>query len=381
MQEQSNVSRRSRTTLPGQRLTRFVFTLNNYTEAEVDALKTLTPKWLVFGKEVGENGTRHLQGACVIGKQLAFRTIKSWPGLARAHIEKMMGTPEQSLVYCSKEDSTPYQYGSLPEPGKRKDLDMVVEMITSGSSIRQIVNSQNIAAISCIVKYPRGLSYVSSMLTVEPREPPCVIWISGSTGIGKTRSAVEFAQSLCGEEYWMSNGSLRWFDGYERQRVAIFDDFRTKHVEFSMLLRLLDRYKLRVEFKGGYVDWMPQYIIVTAPLGPRAMWNLRRDEDLEQLCRRVTHCLECGSYEELSGELTKLIPVECDVDEAGSSSSSEEEDLVARCLREADECACTTTEEFAYEESADSAGLSLESWLRKHPEHQTALEGDISMNE
>jgi len=369
-------NRRTQGRRGGPRYTRFVFTLNNYTDAEEMSIKTITNvKWLIFGKEIGENGTPHLQGACVIGKQLALSTIKRFPGLSRAHIEKMMGTPQQSLLYCSKEDVAPYQYGSLPEPGKRKDLEDVVELLTSGQSIREIVNSQNLAAISCVVKYPRGLSYVSSLLTGSPREPPIVIWISGSTGIGKTRSAVEFAESICGEDYWMSNGSLRWFDGYERQQVAIFDDLRTKHVEFSMLLRLLDRYKLRVEFKGGYVDWVPRYIIITAPVGPRLMWNLRRDEDLEQLGRRVTHEFECQSYAELSGELTKLIPDKVRDTEAGSASS--QEDNVQSDIGRANVESCSTTEEFEDQDALHSSELSLDSWLRQHPEHRTAIESVV----
>ena len=49
-----------------------------------------------------------------------------------------------------------------------------------------------------------------------------VIWIKGPTGCGKTRMAVE----LGGNSYWMSSGSLKWFDGFQNQEVAILDDFR-----------------------------------------------------------------------------------------------------------------------------------------------------------
>jgi len=46
----------------GTRLRRFCFTLNNWTEEEWDALTEFQCTWMVMGKEVGENGTRHLQG-------------------------------------------------------------------------------------------------------------------------------------------------------------------------------------------------------------------------------------------------------------------------------------------------------------------------------
>lgn len=38
-----------------------------------------------------------------------------------------------------------------------------------------------------------------------------VIWIKGPTGCGKTRMAVD----LGGDNYWISNGTLKWFDNYE----------------------------------------------------------------------------------------------------------------------------------------------------------------------
>lgn len=54
------------------RLQRFVFTLNNYSEGEVAWLKNVTdwpkqPKWLIFGKEIcPTTGTPHLQGRIIL---------------------------------------------------------------------------------------------------------------------------------------------------------------------------------------------------------------------------------------------------------------------------------------------------------------------------
>jgi len=280
----------------GKRLSRFVFTLNNWTLLEYDQIcSTPNVKWLIVGKEVSDSGTPHLQGACVIGRQVAFSKIKMWSGFSRCHIESMRGKPENSLVYCSKQDLTPFQSGSLPTPGKRNDLHDLIGEITKGRTLRQIVLSEDVRHISTIVRNQRGLQFVASTLQSIRTDAPLVFWISGHTGIGKTRAAISFAESVAGPDgYWISNGSLRWFDGYEGQPIAILDDLRTKHAEFSFLLRLLDRYPLRVEFKGGMHSFIPNIIIVTAPYTPREMWSLRRDEDLRQLERRVTDEIYCG---------------------------------------------------------------------------------------
>lgn len=132
-----------------------------------------------------------------------------------------------------------------------------------------------------------------NLLPSPPKPNPFCVWITGPTGVGKTRASVLFSEKIVGnEEYWISNGTLKWFDGYIGQQVAILDDFRTQDCKFNQLLRLLDRYPYRTEVKGGFQDWIPKMILITAPRGPREMWSLRRDEDLRQLERRIHHHLE-----------------------------------------------------------------------------------------
>ena len=57
---------------------------------------------------------------------------------------------------------------------------------------------------------------------------------------------------------------------------------------FSELLRLLDRYPMQVETKGGSVAFNSPLIIITAPQSPMDMWSGRTQEDLQQLLRRIT---------------------------------------------------------------------------------------------
>lgn len=301
----TTVVRRERTQT-GQRLTRFVFTLNNPTEEEIEAIKTLTPKFLIFGRETcPTTQVPHLQGACVLGTQMSFSTVKKLAGLQRAHIENMRGTPEQSVAYCSKEDDDPYIFGTMPAPGKRNDLHHCIELMNGGSSIRDICQSRDVAAQATMAKYNKGLIFLHMMQKIPKREPPLVIWISGPTGIGKTRAAEEFALDV-DKDYWMSSGELRWFDGYMGQEAVIFDDYRTSFSKFATLLRLLDRYKMMVEIKGGYANWIPKVIIITAPKPARDMWNLRTEEDIAQLERRVTHAIECRTYEEITECLQEI---------------------------------------------------------------------------
>jgi len=280
------------------RLSRFVFTLNNYTKKELTSIKAFPCKWMIVGKEVSTTGTPHLQGACVIGGQKEYSTVKKYYGFKRAAVFTMKGTPSDSLAYCSKEDTHPFIKGDMPKPGKRNDIHDVVTKLRSGRTLVDLIKSDDDeGSIAALVRYHRGFQYVASILTPARTEPPTVVWIHGTTGTHKTRCAVKLGCDVGGPDgFWLSSGSLRWFDGYVGQPVAIFDDLRTKHARFWELLRLLDRYAMRVEIKGGSVHWTPKFIIITAPKSPSDMWNLRCNEDIEQLVRRCHVILDSSDY-------------------------------------------------------------------------------------
>lgn len=284
----------------GQRLRRFVFTLNNYTAEELSWLTNSfpdgpeKPQWMIFGKETGENGTQHLQGAVCLGRQVSFSTVKTWYGFRRAHLEAMRGSVEDSVRYCSKEDLNPFEIGTRPSPGKRSDLEAVVESIKGGSNMRSIALDHPTA----FIKFTRGLTALRNTIVPprDPSTPPTVYWLFGSTGVGKTKCAWEFGVAHGGPEaIWLSNGGTRWFDGYDSQEVVIFDDLRSKDTSFSSLLRLLDRYPYRVEYKGGFIEWNPRIIIITCPYQPRDCFSKRaehRPEDIRQIERRLTQMFD-----------------------------------------------------------------------------------------
>lgn len=78
------------------------FTWNNYTEDDVtniDAWLDSTATTYVVGKEVGENGTPHLQGCMKFPNGRSFNAIKKQWG--KIHLEECKNW-EASIRYCSK---------------------------------------------------------------------------------------------------------------------------------------------------------------------------------------------------------------------------------------------------------------------------------------
>lgn len=82
------------------------FTLNNYTPEEEYLVKNMMEGNLItyccIGKEVGEQGTPHLQGYVEFKSRWDIKRLKEW-FISRAHFERRRGTCEQAAEYCQKE--------------------------------------------------------------------------------------------------------------------------------------------------------------------------------------------------------------------------------------------------------------------------------------
>lgn len=117
----------------GTRAKRWVFTLNNYTESEISALTSLGEsdeiEYLIFGKEVGESGTPHLQGFVYFATRKTFNTCRAAVGI-RAHIEVARGSLQQAAEYCKKEGDF-QEFGECPgvTQGKRSDWERLREHV------------------------------------------------------------------------------------------------------------------------------------------------------------------------------------------------------------------------------------------------------------
>ncbi len=81
----------------------WVFTLNNYVGSDIsDILLYLDKATYVFQEEIGDLGTKHLQGCFRFKSQRSFSSVKK--SIPRAHLEKCKHW-RSSIDYCSKDDT------------------------------------------------------------------------------------------------------------------------------------------------------------------------------------------------------------------------------------------------------------------------------------
>jgi hypothetical protein len=93
--------------------TRWCFTLNNWTPDDEASLRLLgaSVKYLVFGREVGESGTPHLQGFILFHSNKSITAVRGlYP---RAHFEVAKAASDVAANYCKK-DHDFEEFGSCP---------------------------------------------------------------------------------------------------------------------------------------------------------------------------------------------------------------------------------------------------------------------------
>nr|WAE42743.1 MAG: replication associated protein [Cressdnaviricota sp.] len=299
----------------GQTTKYITWTLNNHTEEERIHIAGSECTYVTYGFETAPTtGTPHLQGYAESDKPRSTTWWKNQLGQRISDIQKRLGTQEQAIKYCQKGEQSKDEWNEWKEKGggwlgpnwglnanfvehgekakigkkgQRNDLPIIRDIIMKD-------HGTMLNVIDACTGY-QALRGGQIMLSYRPmkkrREKRYIHWYHGATGFGKTDLAyVEACEGTDDEPYW-SNDSLKWFDGYCGQKRVIFDDYRPRMVTFEFMLRILDKYPVRVPFKGGYVEWEAEEIWITSCKSPEELytWEGNLREDIGQLLRRIDH--------------------------------------------------------------------------------------------
>lgn len=116
--------------MPSEQGTRWCFTHNNWTQQVYDRYLALDTRYLVIGKETGDNGTPHLQGFFILSRNKRLGGLRSFftsVGLQHGHFELARGTNDQAADYCKK-DGDYFERGTYPAArGQRSDISGTIE--------------------------------------------------------------------------------------------------------------------------------------------------------------------------------------------------------------------------------------------------------------
>lgn len=237
---------------------RWCWTLNNYQDEDITLLQSVAAdlessgvRYLVWGFEIGEQGTPHLQGYVEFCSTKRMTGVKKTFGLARMHCEIAKGTGLQNREYCSK-DGLFEEHGEMrsARQGKRSDLDAVKEAIDDGMSELDLANNffgvwvRNRASFERY-RALRNAPVVTSRFSLDtfPEEWPRdydwsrTIIFSGPSGIGKT----EFAKAILPNALMVSHmDDLGKFQPSLHSGI-IFDDVDINHFPRTSQIHLVDQ--------------------------------------------------------------------------------------------------------------------------------------------
>lgn len=249
----------------------WVFTINNYTDVDIKKLTDMEKTYLIYGKEVGESGTPHLQGFLTLKRASRMSALKKI--LPTAHWEASKAT-DAAINYCMKDGD--YTIIDNRHQGARNDLKSVASALKD-NGIEHVVELYP----ECYIKYHSGIEKLSQFTQKDRDFKPKVTWIYGPTGSGKTRYVYDTHK----DSIWCSGKTLQWWDGYNNQDTVLLDDFRADFCTFHELLRILDRYPYTVQVKGSTRKLNSKNIYITSCYHPSKVYQTR--EDVQQLLRRI----------------------------------------------------------------------------------------------
>lgn len=251
------------------------FTINNFNDSDIDNIKRLsedpTCLKLICGKEIGLEGTPHLQG------YISFTTSKRINAvntlfLNKAHIESARKEALNSLIYCSKDGDIVICKGfdiqemrrlEAVRKNKTKRIDSNEK---AGRILSEIVNLTKTEFIisnpSFYVNRNRIFNelYSKKMIQLNTYDGELSdknIWIAGTAGTGKSR----FANSLEKPQYIYRKLPTQFWDGYdETHSIVLLEEMSPRHFENPTFASLFKQWCDRYIFAGN-IKCKPQISI------------------------------------------------------------------------------------------------------------------------
>lgn len=243
----------------GSQSRRWCFTLNNFTEDDEVNIPTWETTYTTYGREIGSEGTKHLQGFVVFPKAKRLVAVKALHG--RCHWEVARGTSEQARDYCWK-DGDYVEFGRFPgSQGRRNDIREAVATLKEYGLKRVAEEHPEV-----FVKYGRGFRDMNLLLQGEYSHHRCRgVWIYGPPGTGKTHSVKTFFDSV------YNKPQSKWWDGYDGESVVLLDDFDSGVLGHYLKI-WSDKYSCTGETKGGTVHLRHKLFIITSNYYPEHFW-------------------------------------------------------------------------------------------------------------
>lgn len=261
-------------------------TLNNYNEGDIQWLKQLECNVMTCSKEVGEEGTPHLQFSITFKRSYSFAALKK----LHPRVSWREQDCKQDNNYCRKRDAELIiDRDERKKKGARTDIEETKDCVKATLSMAAVV--EQASSVQSVRMAELWLKYNEPKRPIDPKGIE-IHWRWGTTGVGKTK------------EIWTKHGltvftptTYKWWEGYDGHKIVLIDEFRANWCTFGELLKLTDIYPYPVETKGGSRQIQATCIYITSCKHPAHVYNpeaFDAQEKVDQFVRRLTSITNIG---------------------------------------------------------------------------------------
>ena len=265
------------------RLRDYCVTLNNYTNEDITRYINQAHnggfRYLILAKEVGSNGTPHLQGFFCLKDAKTISALQKTFKTRAGHLEARKGTFQQARDYCLKgnQPKDEWETQKTKGPNYGKDVDIVIEHGTlpmdqqqKGELGKQAATERwELAKKGRFEELPpeqiKTYEYIRNKeLAKEVTSRPHLtnIWVVGDSGVGKSRYINE------NFNVYDKDVDHQWWDGYEQGQAVLFDDVDDKALDIKGFKRAFkrwtDHYPFTASVKGSMMKIRPPICFVTS---------------------------------------------------------------------------------------------------------------------
>lgn len=277
----------------GTRARNWVFTINNFNEADEDWVIGLADdddvKRIIAEHEHLDEGTPHIQGYVSFTRQVYRTEVERRLG-GRAWVQLAVGSVQQNVDYCSKEGLVIVSK-NCEEEQKEENGKLTMQVVEAARKMdpwkfedtypmvwvkhrNQILNVMMDNALRNVQNWNGNLKAKN-------------YWIWGPPGIGKSM----WAAGLMPVQHQYKKAVNKWWDGYNLciHKIVMLEDFPLNGQMFAQHLKIWsDRYFFMAECKGSSMVVEPGrfFLIITSNFPIEACFE--NEEDVRAIQRRFT---------------------------------------------------------------------------------------------
>lgn len=250
---------------------------------------------------VSAEGLKHLHMVLEDSTQIRFSALKKM--FPTAHLEPTMGNKEQAEDYIQKKgkwtekgEEIVYtaRFGEIKgKQGQRKDMEIIADCIEKGMKPDEIIDLNfsyrrysNMIREAYIQKRKKETKWFRDVV---------VYWHVGESGSGKSRVSSRLIEENGEDEVYFVSEYKNGFDRYSGEKILFMDELR-EQIRYSVLLGLLDGYKIQVSARYSNVYALWSEVHITSPFTPDEIYKkmVLEDEDKDsykQLKRRINYII------------------------------------------------------------------------------------------